>query len=182
MCFLDELAALPLTLIVAPAGTGKTALAAAWTAESTAPVAWLSLEEADHSATTFWTSALAALETVAPGCGAQATVRLRAGASHEDLVGDLLDDLDSVSAPTSHLIIDDLHLADTASIRRSFALFARHLPEWLHVLAISRHELDLPLERLRSLGRVGEIRRRPASTKHAAIGPTGGRLTSAARV
>ncbi len=40
----------PLLLIDAPAGYGKTTLAAEWAAQLESPVAWLALEEADDEA------------------------------------------------------------------------------------------------------------------------------------
>ncbi len=55
---------MPLTLVVAPAGTGKTSLVATWAAASTSPTAWLSLDESDHDATHFWTGVLVALEAL----------------------------------------------------------------------------------------------------------------------
>ena len=58
---LELCASMPLTLVVAPAGTGKTSLVATWAASSTSPTAWLSLDESDHDATHFWTGVLAAL-------------------------------------------------------------------------------------------------------------------------
>jgi LuxR family maltose regulon positive regulatory protein len=61
-----------LTLVSAPAGFGKTTLLAEWLAA--APVgersaAWLSLDEADNQPGSFWTYAVTALQTVAPGVG-----------------------------------------------------------------------------------------------------------------
>jgi len=45
---LDEAVAAPLTLVVAPAGAGKTSLLAGWAAEYPHPVAWLSLDDSDR--------------------------------------------------------------------------------------------------------------------------------------
>ena len=56
-------AAGPLTLVSAPAGTGKTALVSAWArrAQAHGPVAWVTLEAEDESPTTFWSSCTAGL-------------------------------------------------------------------------------------------------------------------------
>jgi len=64
-----------LTLISAPAGFGKTTLLAEWLAAAPADgqsVAWLSLDQADNQAASFWTYLIAALQTVAPAVGASA--------------------------------------------------------------------------------------------------------------
>src|SRR3989337_2317837 len=58
-----------LTLISAPAGFGKTTLAAEWVAGCGRPVAWLSLDEGDSDPRRFLTYLIAALQTVAPGIG-----------------------------------------------------------------------------------------------------------------
>ena len=51
-------AAGPLTLVSAPAGTGKTALVSAWAtrAQTQGPVAWVTLEANEQSRTRFWSS------------------------------------------------------------------------------------------------------------------------------
>ena len=44
---LDDLAAYPVVAVVAPAGAGKTALAADWVRRTERPTAWLTLDDAD---------------------------------------------------------------------------------------------------------------------------------------
>ena len=74
---LDEAVAAPLTLVVAPAGAGKTSLVAAWATEAAPPTAWLSLDDRDRDAAQVWRGVISALETVAPGCGERALTALR---------------------------------------------------------------------------------------------------------
>src|SRR5664279_1102569 len=64
-----------LTLVSAPAGFGKSTLLAAWLASRPADdrsVAWLSLDESDDEPGSFWAYLITALQTVAPGLGANA--------------------------------------------------------------------------------------------------------------
>ena len=61
----------PLTLIAAPAGYGKTTLAAEWVAGLGRPVAWLALDEADDDPLRFCTYFVAALQRVHPAIGAK---------------------------------------------------------------------------------------------------------------
>ena len=56
-----------LTLLVAPAGFGKTTLLSEAIAGH--PVAWVSLDAGDNDVSRFWSYVLAALNTVAPGIG-----------------------------------------------------------------------------------------------------------------
>ncbi|HEV2452305.1 MAG TPA: hypothetical protein VGS62_10320 [Streptosporangiaceae bacterium] len=64
---LDEGLARRLTLVCAPAGSGKTALLAAWASGGRRPVAWLSVDEGDNDWARFWRHVAAALERARPG-------------------------------------------------------------------------------------------------------------------
>src|SRR5258707_1460619 len=58
---LDGALSTPLTLLSASAGWGKTTLLAAWARRQKLPVAWLSLDELDNSATRFWVALIESL-------------------------------------------------------------------------------------------------------------------------
>ena len=75
-----------LTVVVAPAGWGKTTLLSAWAADPARAgrVAWLSIDEADDEPVRFWTYLLSALERVAPELTADALSALRAPGSGPD--------------------------------------------------------------------------------------------------
>src|SRR5262245_24912831 len=47
LALMDDLATYPVTAVVAPAGSGKTALAADWVQECGRPFAWLALDDSD---------------------------------------------------------------------------------------------------------------------------------------
>src|SRR5262245_10529649 len=64
---LDEGLSRRLILVCAPAGSGKTALLAAWASGGRWPVAWLSLDEGDNDPARFWRYVAAALERSRPG-------------------------------------------------------------------------------------------------------------------
>jgi LuxR family transcriptional regulator, maltose regulon positive regulatory protein len=156
---LDEAVAAPLTLVAAPAGAGKTSLLVGWTAESTLPAAWLSLDEGDRDAGQLWRSMSAALDTLAPGCSDRARAAVRGRSSVIDAVGLVLDDLDERPNPVSAFVVDDVHIVDADPlVVESLALFLQHLPPWLRVVALSRRDLPLPLDRLRARGQLAEIR------------------------
>jgi LuxR family maltose regulon positive regulatory protein len=80
---LDRGAASKLMIVSAPAGFGKTTLLTEWlAAESARPTnkrsaAWLSLDQGDNDPVTFWTYVIAALQTVAPGFGADTLTLLQ---------------------------------------------------------------------------------------------------------
>jgi ATP/maltotriose-dependent transcriptional regulator MalT len=155
----DEIVRAPLALVVAPAGSGKTSLLAGWTAETSTPTAWLSLDETDRDGIQLWSGVIAALETVAPGCGDQALAMLRHHRRRDDALDQLLVDLDEGSRSPAVLIVNDYHVVDAdPAVGTSVAHFLDHVPDWLHVVLASRRDPVLPLGRLRSRGRLGELR------------------------
>ena len=155
----DEVVRNRVTLVVAPAGTGKTSLVAGWVAESSTPTAWLSLDDTDCDGVQFWSAVIAALDTLAPGCGDRALVTLRRPGTRAGAVDQLIADLEAEGRPSAVLVIDDFHLVDVDEfVLESVSRFVRNLPGWLRVVLMSRREPKLPIDRMRSHGELGEIR------------------------
>jgi LuxR family maltose regulon positive regulatory protein len=156
---LDDAVAGPLTLVVAPAGAGKTALLAAWAAAPARPTAWLALDERDRDPAGLWRHVVAALDRLAPGCGAGALDALATAQPLEAAVDALLAELDDTAAPDAALVIDDAHVVDDDDVLvGSLARFLQHLPPWLRAVVATRRDLALPLDRLRARGRLREVR------------------------
>jgi LuxR family maltose regulon positive regulatory protein len=156
---LDEAVGAPLTLVVAPAGVGKTVLVSSWAAEATLPTTWLSLDEADRDGRALWSGIIAALEALRPGCGKAALLLLHRTGPLADVVRRLLDELDSGPTSPGVLVVDDLHVLDDGDdTLASLALFVQNLPTWLHVILLSRRDATLPLGRLRARGQLAEVR------------------------
>ncbi len=74
------------TLVTGQAGVGKTTLLAAWLATREHPVAWLSLDERGQDPLRFVRYLVAAVQTVAPGCGATALAWLEAPETDVEIV------------------------------------------------------------------------------------------------
>ena len=156
---LDDVVTAPLTVVVAPAGAGKSLLLAGWMENSAIATSWLSLDEGDRDGTQLWIGLIAALEVLAPDCGDEALRLLRSHAALPDVVEQLLDQLLVRSCPPSVLVLDDLHLVDDdEDIAASLGLFLLHLPPWLHVVVLSRRDPVVPIDRLRARGQLGEVR------------------------
>ncbi len=154
---LDQEVGAPITLIVAPAGAGKTVLVSSWSAESTVPTAWLSLDEADDDGPQLWSGIISALEALRPRCGEAALGLLRRRCPSPAIVGQLLDDLESGEESPGVLVVDDLHVVEDEDAAASLALFLQHLPAWLHVVLLSRRDPNLPIDRLRARGHLVAI-------------------------
>jgi LuxR family maltose regulon positive regulatory protein len=172
---LDAGLALPLTLIAAPAGFGKTTLLAqglgvgGWGLENDptpGSVAWLSLDEADNDPNTFLRYLIAALRVVAPAAGTLALALLEETQPPPlttlltTLINDLADVrlLDAAPAAQIILVLDDYHVIGSPAVHSALTFLLEHLPPALHLVIGSREDPPLPLARLRARGQVAELR------------------------
>jgi LuxR family maltose regulon positive regulatory protein len=157
---LDQALTTPLTLVVAPAGAGKSVLCAGWLEATDVVGSWFALDDADRDPAQLLTGLLAALEGLAPGTGEPAKTLLRRRRPPAEVVARLVDDLGDVEPEEPRvLVIDDVHLVDDRpEAADTLGALLQHLPPWLHVVAVSRRDPDLPLERLRARGHLVEVR------------------------
>ena len=176
---LEAGARLPLLLISAPPGFGKTTLVAAWLHGRPQPVdcGWLSLDEADNQPVTFWRYLTAALQHARPGLGETAQSMLAAisasmDSSHppslETVATVLINELASNPAPLN-LVIDDYHVIRSKEIHASLNFLLDHLPHNAHLVLLSREDPPLGLARRRARQqmvevRAGDLRFRPDET------------------
>lgn len=175
---LDMVRSYPLTLVSAPAGSGKTMLLSAWTAGlSSKPqanegiaqgttdrrakqvVAWLSLEALDNDPTRFWALVIAALRTCLPEIGQGAFAMLHSSQSPplSTCLSALLNDIVE-SGREIILILDDYHVISDQAIVDSILFFLDHLPMSMHLVLATRTDPALPLSRFRVRSQMLEVR------------------------
>jgi LuxR family maltose regulon positive regulatory protein len=149
----------PLTLITAPAGFGKTTLAACAVAQSGRPAAWLSLDKGDNQAGRFLRYLAAALQQADPATGSQAAQILAASpqASPETVLASLLNELDLAPHETI-LVLDDYQAISSPEVHQAVAFLLEHCPPAFHLVIASRSDPPLPTARLRARGQVVELR------------------------
>ncbi len=151
-----------LTLVVAPAGFGKTTLLADWLAETgrdERPVGWVSLDESENEPAQFWAYVIAALRRIHPDVGARALAMLRT--SQPLAIGSVLTALINDVAAIDEdcvLVLDDYHVISAAAVHDALAFLLDHLPPRMHVVVASRAEPPLPLARLRARGELMDVR------------------------
>jgi LuxR family maltose regulon positive regulatory protein len=109
----------PVTLVAAPAGSGKTLLLASWAAQASAPgpVAWLSLDPADNDPGRCWSYVLAALGGAGALPAGDQPPDPPPGAAADDggPPAPLVQALGELASPVV-LVLDDLHeLTDPGS-------------------------------------------------------------------
>ena len=158
-----------LTLVICPAGFGKTTLLAAWYQAETArrPVAWLTLDEADNDPVVLWSYVIEALRRVCPAVSLPAIPQLAEAACVTDVVlPRLVNELNGQGEVV--LILDDFHRLSGAALD-SVAWFIEQAPSGLRLVLSTRVEPILPLALLRARGelielRLGDLRFTPGET------------------
>ena len=151
---------LPLTLVAAPAGFGKTTLLAQWLATlESGTYAWVSLDAADRDVVRFWAYIVAGLQEAWPSLSLEgldnplaSRPRLPTAIAAQLIVSLAELDRDVV------LVLDDYHLAEDAALDAELAFLLDHLPSRLHVVLGTRVDPALPLSRLRGRGQLLELR------------------------
>jgi len=157
-----------LTLIVAPAGFGKTTLLSKWVAQLDRPVAWLSFDENDSDPRRTAAYLVAALRTlpdaqhlpVPIGKSFLDTVYAQFdGRGSSLLIGEMMGSLinDMAALPPFALVLDDYHLVENSYTYEGLAFLLDHLPAPAHMIIASRAEPPLPIARLRARGQLTEL-------------------------
>ncbi len=154
---LDAAFAGKLTLMIAPAGFGKTTAVAQWLLHRCLRHAWLSLDEGDNDAVHFWTYVIGALETLPHDIGDTVQTMLRSSAPPwEAIISSLIDSLEDIPFDFA-LVLDDYHVVDDPLVHETFAFLMRYAPQRMHVVILSRYLVPLPFSRLRLSGQMTEL-------------------------
>ena len=153
--------ALPLTLVSAPAGYGKSVLVADWLAHSELPFGWVSLDPGDGDPSSFLAYLVSAVRSVAPGACPQSLDTAMASTlpSIERIAARLVNELDRLDTDLV-LVLDDFHLARGPAVHELVEALLRHPPAPVHFVLIGRFDPALPLQSLRTSGQMEEIRQR----------------------
>jgi len=150
---------LPLTLVVAPAGWGKSTLVADWLRQDRIAAGWVSLDGGDDDPKRFWRYLLLAAGQASPGAGTAALRRLDAAGSDvlRDVLPTFVNEMTSSDAPLV-LVLDDYHLVTSARVHGLVTTLLDRCPPQLHLVLITRADPPLPLSRLRVRGELAELR------------------------
>jgi LuxR family maltose regulon positive regulatory protein len=156
---LDRAAARKVTIISAPAGSGKTSLLRAWARGPGQPrrLAVLQVQRDQHDAQQFWLTLLGAVRQAAgAGSGAEppaATPDFNGPA----MAGRVLSELAEVPGGVT-LVIDDLHELTSPEALAQLAGLLTNLPPGVHAIVAARHDVRLGLHQLRLAGELAEVR------------------------
>lgn len=135
-----------LTLVIAPAGSGKTTLVARFAASAGVPVAWYRAETWDADEASLVRHLEAALVAALPALpGGWRTVEDAARA------------LESRAVPAALLVVDDGHALEGTAAEVALGRFVDYAPPWLTIVVAGRVPPSFNLPRLRVSGELLEL-------------------------
>ena len=148
-----------MTIISAPAGSGKTCLLRAWADRQGQPhqFAVVQVQRDERDAQQFWLALLDAVRQAAATPGRAeppaATPDFNAPAMVNRVLSELTDARGDIT-----LVIDDLHELNSPEARSQLTRLLMNLPPQAHAILTTRHDLRLRLHQLRLAGELAEIR------------------------
>ncbi|HET6193802.1 MAG TPA: LuxR C-terminal-related transcriptional regulator [Trebonia sp.] len=156
---LDRAAAGQVTIISAPAGSGKTSLLRAWSDRPgrARRVALVPVRRGEQDAQVFW---LALLNAVRHSPGAAGRAEPSAGTLDFDprtLADKVFAELAGQRDPLT-IMIDDLHVLNSQESLEQLSRLLENLPPNVNAIVATRHDLRLRLHQLRLAGELSEIR------------------------
>jgi LuxR family maltose regulon positive regulatory protein len=173
--------AVPLLLVSAPAGSGKTTMLAAWAERCDRAVAWLQIETGDSDPASFWLSLIAAIGRCRPDISSLVGP-LVAGSQGDDrvVVPALVNAVAGTDDPLI-VVIDDYYLIDSDSVQRGMERLIDLCPAQLTVVVSTRLDPPFRLGRMRVRNRITEVRadrlRFDTGEATALLGTAGGTLS-----
>ena len=156
-----------ITLVVAPAGFGKTTLITSWLQTATGdnglplPATWLSLDEGDDDLNVFLQYFIAALRVIYPDACPETLDLLTA--RQQPPIKVLRDTLSNEIAALPErfvVVLDDLHAPHGQTLFEFLNGWLHHWPRQMHLILLTRFNPPLPLSSLRVKGLLTEIRTR----------------------
>ncbi|MCX5269439.1 LuxR C-terminal-related transcriptional regulator [Streptomyces sp. NBC_00199] len=156
-----RLAETRLTVVVAPAGWGKTSLLSGWASgpDEKRRIAWVSLDESDDEPVRFWSYVLTALHNAGDAISAGPLQALDAAAvAPVDLALPMLLNELAASEVAHVLVLDDYHLLTDPRIHEAVEYLVAYLPASLRIVIAARTDPPLPIARLRARGDLTELR------------------------
>jgi len=156
---LDRAAARKVTIISAPAGSGKTSLLRTWADRPDRPyqLAMMQVQRDQQDAQQFWLTLLSAIRHACATTSHAESPTPTPGFNGPAMVGRVLSELAGHRGRVM-LVIDDLHALNCPDALAQLTRLLTNLPGGVHAVLATRRDLQLHLPQLRLEGELAEIR------------------------
>ncbi|MER7639377.1 LuxR C-terminal-related transcriptional regulator [Streptomyces sp. NPDC126522] len=157
---LDRAVLKRITVISAPAGSGKTSLLRAWVGRPAQDrrIAFVSVRPDQRDAQLFWGTVLAAVRAAAVDDGrGEKPLPVTPVRSDGSTVEKMLSEYAGVGDPLI-LVIDDLHELGSVEAAEQLTALLTDLPQGVHAIVATRHDPPMRLHQLRLAGELVEVR------------------------
>ena len=150
---------LPLTLVSAPAGYGKSFIISQWIQEIQVKYAWISMDDDHNIAHNFLNYLLAAIRLTYPDAllSVDAHVKGAELPPIQELAYEFINELDIINDEFV-IVLDDYHVIKNTEIHDFINTLLEYPPQNVHLVITTRIDPPLMINHLRAYGRIHELR------------------------